>query len=241
MASADNEALKYLWARKRIQLLDDFAQFGRSEDLKNEVTELGLKYNLLTQYTSFVAIDSEIRNQDGKQTTVVQPLPLPEGVSDKAIGNGYIGSGAVKQKKAEYAVAAEFSRVAAEREMQSRRVEEVMEVAEAEVSLEDIALDEPEHPEVYPAFIGGQEALDKYVRQNLHLTEADLKKWKGQKLKVKFVVKADGTITDIKITGTQYKLLRSRVLKMMLGMPKWKPGELNGHKTAAEMTLPIKI
>ncbi|MBI5527518.1 MAG: hypothetical protein HY897_14380, partial [Deltaproteobacteria bacterium] len=46
----------------------------------------GLTYNLLTAYTSFVAIDSEVRNKTGQQTTVKQPLPLPEGVSNYAVG-----------------------------------------------------------------------------------------------------------------------------------------------------------
>jgi outer membrane protein OmpA-like peptidoglycan-associated protein len=52
-----------------------------------QVTQLGLKYNLLTQYTSFIAIDSIIRNKTGVTEQVKQPLPLPEGVSDLAVGN----------------------------------------------------------------------------------------------------------------------------------------------------------
>jgi len=57
-----------------------------------EVTDLGLAYNLLTAYTSFVAVDSRVRNSGDKPETVNQPLPLPEGVSDHAVG----GSGMVK-------------------------------------------------------------------------------------------------------------------------------------------------
>lgn len=56
-----NEALKYLWARHKIQLLDDYANipyYGDSTAIK-EIVELGLKYNLLTNYTSFIAIDTE--------------------------------------------------------------------------------------------------------------------------------------------------------------------------------------
>jgi Ca-activated chloride channel homolog len=53
---------------------------------------LGPTYNLLTTYTSFVAIDNQIRNRDGKPETVNQPLPLPQGVSDYAVGE----SGAMK-------------------------------------------------------------------------------------------------------------------------------------------------
>lgn len=90
----ENSAIRYLWARHKIQILSDYHRLG-DPDRKEEVIELGLKYNLLTQFTSFVAIDSEIRNQDGEQTTVKQPLPLPQGVSDYAVG----GSNAMSMKR----------------------------------------------------------------------------------------------------------------------------------------------
>ncbi len=83
-----NEALKYLWARYRIQLLEDYGSVSWDEDHKQEIINLGLKYNLLTQYTSFVAIDSVIRNESDTSAIVTQPLPLPEGVSDYAVGDG---------------------------------------------------------------------------------------------------------------------------------------------------------
>ncbi len=81
-----NSALRYLWARHKISLLSDYSSVDSSESVVKEITDLGLKYNLLTQYTSFVAIDSLVRNKDGKSTTVKQPLPLPQGVSDYAVG-----------------------------------------------------------------------------------------------------------------------------------------------------------
>jgi len=59
----------------------------RADDKRvQEITALGLDYNLLTAYTSFVAIDSQVRNKDGRPETVKQPLPLPQGVSDYAVG-----------------------------------------------------------------------------------------------------------------------------------------------------------
>jgi Ca-activated chloride channel family protein len=81
-----NQALTYLWARHRIALLGDYNHLRESDERIREITQLGLDYNLLTNYTSFVAIDSEIRNKDGESTTVKQPLPLPQGVSDLAVG-----------------------------------------------------------------------------------------------------------------------------------------------------------
>jgi Ca-activated chloride channel family protein len=83
-----SEALKYLWARQRIKLLSDYNSLRQDDKRVIEVTDLGLKYNLLTAYTSFVAIDTEIRNKNGRPVTVKQPLPLPQGVSDYAVGGG---------------------------------------------------------------------------------------------------------------------------------------------------------
>jgi len=77
-------SLRNLWARHRIQLLGDYAGLGQGQQLA--ITELGLKYGLLTEYTSFVAIDSLIRNEGGQAETVTQPLPLPQGVSNLAVG-----------------------------------------------------------------------------------------------------------------------------------------------------------
>jgi Ca-activated chloride channel family protein len=50
------------------------------------VTKLGLQYNLLTRYTSFIAVQQIVRNTSGS-TDVTQPLPMPGGVSDLAVGN----------------------------------------------------------------------------------------------------------------------------------------------------------
>jgi len=81
-----NSALRYLWARHRIMLLSDYNMLRPSDERIAEVTNLGLTYNLLTAYTSFVAVDSQVRNPDGESATVIQPLPLPESVSNYAVG-----------------------------------------------------------------------------------------------------------------------------------------------------------
>ena len=101
-----NRALRYLWARHRITILSDFNQL-RSDDRRiREITELGLTYNLLTAYTAFVAVDTEIRNQGGTATTVKQPLPLPQGVSDYAVGgNGKVAALAPFRSSAQFAPA----------------------------------------------------------------------------------------------------------------------------------------
>jgi Ca-activated chloride channel family protein len=90
--SEKNLPVMYLWAREKIARLSDYASVG--EDVSKEVTALGLKYHLMTEYTSFVAVDKIIR-ETGEVVTVKQPVPLPLGVSDYAVG-GYGGRAAGK-------------------------------------------------------------------------------------------------------------------------------------------------
>ncbi len=85
--SHNNSALRYLWARHRIAMLSDYNTLENNKRLVEEVTQLGLSYNLLTAYTSFVAIDSMTRLENGKAETIKQPLPLPQGVTDFAVGS----------------------------------------------------------------------------------------------------------------------------------------------------------
>lgn len=84
-----NSAISYLWARSRVARLLDYGFGNNNPDVKGEVTGIGLKYSLLTPYTSFVAVIDEIRNKEGKSTDVDQPLPLPLHVSNLAVGGGY--------------------------------------------------------------------------------------------------------------------------------------------------------
>lgn len=84
-SSKTNGALKYLWARKRISRLSDFDMDSESRETKSEITNLGLKYNLLTEHTSFIAVHDEVRNTDTPSGDVKQPLQLPKGVTHIAV------------------------------------------------------------------------------------------------------------------------------------------------------------
>jgi Ca-activated chloride channel family protein len=82
--SAEDPGLPRLWARKRLERLYVFP--GAAQDSRAEILQLGLKYSLLTSATSFVAIDDTVRNAGEAATDVKQPLPLPSGVENSAVG-----------------------------------------------------------------------------------------------------------------------------------------------------------
>jgi Ca-activated chloride channel family protein len=85
-SSMENSALRYLWARSRIAILSDYGVGDAPEENRGEIVDLGLKYNLLTAFTSFVAVHEIVRITEGSATDVKQPLPLPQGVSNLAVG-----------------------------------------------------------------------------------------------------------------------------------------------------------
>jgi Ca-activated chloride channel homolog len=84
-ADARHVALRHLWARTRIAELSDFGPSTPSDDRVAEITSLGLAYGLLTRYTSFIAVQEIVRTTENADD-VEQPLPLPAGVSDLAVG-----------------------------------------------------------------------------------------------------------------------------------------------------------
>jgi Ca-activated chloride channel homolog len=81
-----NRALRYLWARSQIAELSDYGAEDVSDERIAAITSLGLKYNLLTQYTSFIAVREIVTNNLEPAKDVNQPLPLPIRVSDMAVG-----------------------------------------------------------------------------------------------------------------------------------------------------------
>ncbi|MFT3663606.1 VIT and vWA domain-containing protein [Piscinibacter sp.] len=78
-------ALRQLWARSRIQQLSDQEALEGGSGQREAITALGLRYSLLTQYTSFIAVDQIVRGSEAA-VPVDQPLPLPQGVGNLAVG-----------------------------------------------------------------------------------------------------------------------------------------------------------
>lgn len=78
------ELLPVLWARQRLMRLADLRGEDAQED-RAQIVALGLRYSLLTPYTSFVAVDEVVANTGGAAKDVKQPLPLPQGVSELAV------------------------------------------------------------------------------------------------------------------------------------------------------------
>jgi Ca-activated chloride channel homolog len=91
-----HEALATLWARNRIddlmaQAFSDVQQGNMKPELQNTITSLGIEYRLMTQFTSFVAVEEVIVTDGGEPRRVEVPIEVPEGVNrEAAVGRGPI-------------------------------------------------------------------------------------------------------------------------------------------------------
>jgi Ca-activated chloride channel homolog len=88
--SLQQPALRPLWARERARELGDYGSVGDST-AKEKLTALGLKYELLTEFTSFVAVDEQPQQLASAAKTVVQPVSTPlghAGAATSAVSSG---------------------------------------------------------------------------------------------------------------------------------------------------------
>jgi Ca-activated chloride channel family protein len=231
--SKDNAALKYLWARHRITILSDYNKLRNDDKRVKEVTELGLSYNLLTVYTSFVAVDNEVRNKDGKFTTVKQPLPLPEGVSDYAVG-GNVNYAAAPAMQKSWGMGMRSK-------MESRLAEDKSDAAhELQVPKKK---DEAQKISIVSVTTGKGLTKDEILKvSQANLSEIEKcfadKNLSGT-IKLNLTINSDGTVNNLEITtgNIKYAKLRQCIIAQI---KQWCfPATVNGQAVKATITLKI--
>jgi Ca-activated chloride channel family protein len=85
-SQSQHDVLASLWARTRIDdlMAKDYSgaqQGNMRKDLQETITQLGLEYRLMTQFTSFVAVEEMIVTDGGQPRRIDVPVEVPEGVN----------------------------------------------------------------------------------------------------------------------------------------------------------------
>lgn len=95
--------------------------------------------------------------------------------------------------------------------------------------------------EVYPEFPGGDDAMFKYIQSRLNYPRLAVENSIEGKVVVEFVVNEKGEIHNTRIVrGLKYGC-DDEALRVINGMPLWKPGKQNGKPVAVFYTLPIQF
>lgn len=109
-----------------------------------------------------------------------------------------------------------------------------------------IVVEEPEEEqqifqvvENMPEFPGGNAALMAYLKKNIKYPTICQEQGIQGRVIVQFVVNADGSIVDPQLIKPINPYLDKEALRVVSGMPKWKPGEQRGKAVRVKFTLPV--
>src|SRR5262245_34601017 len=89
-SQTEHDSLATLWARTRIDDLmsQDYAGIQNDDpqpDVRESITQLGLEYKLMTQFTSFVAVEEMTVTDGGQPRRIDVPVEMPEGMSHEGV------------------------------------------------------------------------------------------------------------------------------------------------------------
>lgn len=90
-----------------------------------------------------------------------------------------------------------------------------------------------------PEFPEGQQALMKFLSQNISYPEVAAQFGIQGRVIIQFVVDKDGSITNVRIARGVEQSLDLEAIRVVLTMPKWKPGLEEGEAVRTRFTLPI--
>ncbi len=92
-----------------------------------------------------------------------------------------------------------------------------------------------------PSYPGGDEARLKYLRENIKYPEMAKESGIQGTVYVTFVVEKDGRISNVKILRGIGGGCDEEALRVIKGMPKWKPGKQRGRPVRAQFNMPIRF
>ncbi len=95
--------------------------------------------------------------------------------------------------------------------------------------------------DVIPQFEGGREGLSKYLSLNVHYPEKAIDRALKGTVVVCFVVTSSGKVMEAKVVKGIDPLLDNEALRVVSGMPYWKPGLRSGKPVNIVLTLPIRF
>ena len=95
--------------------------------------------------------------------------------------------------------------------------------------------------EEYPSYPGGEDALYKYLYDNIQYPDVARDNNITGTVIIRFVVEKDGSITKAAVAREIGGGCGKEALRVVNAMPKWKPGKQSGKAVRTEFTLPVQF
>ena len=116
----------------------------------------------------------------------------------------------------------------------------------AELQIETQAVVEEKTFEMFdiqkpPSFPGGDAELFKYLQKNMEYPALAKENNIQGVVPITFVVGKDGSVSDVQILRDIGGGCGKEAVRVVKSMPKWIPGEANGHAVKVRYTLPVRF
>jgi protein TonB len=95
--------------------------------------------------------------------------------------------------------------------------------------------------EQMPSFPGGNEALMKFLQENVKYPVVAQENGVQGRVVVSFVVERDGSITDVKVVRSVDPSLDKEATRVVKSMPRWIPGKQNGAAVRVKYNVPVSF
>lgn len=95
--------------------------------------------------------------------------------------------------------------------------------------------------EEMPSYPGGFDKMYAYLGENIKYPKDAKEEGIQGKVYVTYVVEKDGTVTNVSVLRGVSKSLDAEAVRVIKGMPKWKPGKQDGKPVRVQYNLPIKF
>jgi periplasmic protein TonB len=95
------------------------------------------------------------------------------------------------------------------------------------------------YEETPPSFPGGEEALLKFLSDNVTYPPKAKKKNITGKVYASFIIEKDGSVSHIKVIKDIGRGCGKEVVRVLNMMPKWNPGYQNNHPVRVRYTIPV--
>ena len=90
-----------------------------------------------------------------------------------------------------------------------------------------------------PEFPGGNEAMMKFLAENIKYPAVARDNGTQGRVVCNFVVEKDGSISDVEVVRGVHSALDAEAIRVIQSMPKWTPGKQRGHTVRVRYTLPV--
>jgi protein TonB len=92
-----------------------------------------------------------------------------------------------------------------------------------------------------PEFPGGETAFINYLKGKIKYPLAAVSDKREGRVVVKFIVKTSGEVDNVQIIRSIRPDLDSECIRVISGMPKWKPGIINNKPVSVSYNIPVRF